>query len=111
VIIFSVKGGFWEQAMMLRVRERGDEVLIDLDGVAGRQQIVLQALTECRQIRASESEPHLVTDVSVRAGANAMRISLKGRAGLRYETQAIYQCLRSALLNRLSAPAAAAAAR
>lgn len=89
--------------MMLRVRERGDDVHIELDGVAGRQQVVLQALAECRQLQGTRDAQAILTEVNVRSGANAMRICLKGKDGFRYETQAIYQCLRSALLNRLRA--------
>jgi len=87
--------------MMLRVRERGDEVHIEVNGLAGRQQRVLQAVTECR-LRAGgardlESAP---ADVNVRAGADMMRIRLKGREGLRFEASAIYQCLREVLVER-----------
>jgi len=88
--------------MMLRVRERGDEVHIDVDGVAGHQQRVLQALTECqrRAYGGQEEVPSALGGVSVRAGADMMRIRLKGSEGLRFEATAIYQCLREALLGR-----------
>ncbi len=87
--------------MMLRVRERGDEVHIDVDGVAGRQQRVLQALTECQRLTyGSQSTSTLPLDVSVRSGANTMRIRLKGKNGLRFEPSAVYRCLREALVAR-----------
>jgi hypothetical protein len=87
--------------MMLRVRERGDEVHIDVDGVAGHQQRVLQALTECqRRAYGGLDVPSALSGVNVRAGANMMRIRLQGRGGLRLEASAIYQCLRAALLER-----------
>lgn len=90
--------------MMLRVREQGDELHIEVDGLAGRQQRVLQALTECRRRTYGASElPAAMSGISVRAGADMMRIRLKSRAGLPLEATAIYQCLRQALLER-SAP-------
>lgn len=85
--------------MKLRVRERGDEVHVDVDGVAGRQQSVLRALTECQRL-AGNATASAMSDVSIRAGADRMRIRLKGRDGLRFEAQAIYQCLREALVER-----------
>lgn len=96
-----------EAAMMLRVREKGDVVFIDVDGVAGRQQRVLQALTECqRRVYGTTGAPSVLAGINVRAGANMMRIRLTGREGLRFEATAIYQCLREALL-RSSVPASA----
>lgn len=93
--------------MMLRVRERGDVVFIDVDGVAGRQQRVLQALTECqRRVYGAIDSSSALAGINVRAGANMMRIRLTGREGLRLEATAIYQCLREALL-KSSVPAGA----
>jgi hypothetical protein len=89
--------------MMLRVRQRGDEIHIDVDGVAGRQQRVLLALNECqRRVSALREVPSALADVNVRAGANMMRIRLKGREGLPLEATTIYQYLRESLLASLS---------
>jgi hypothetical protein len=95
--------------MKLRVRERGDEVHVDVDGVAGRQQHVLLALTECQR-RASGTMHSTAGDVSIRAGANMLRIRLKGRDGLRFEAAMIYQCLREALVERGTTPGTGAPA-
>jgi hypothetical protein len=97
--------------MRLQVREQGDEVHIEVSGVAGRHQRVLQALTECsRGVSSASGEPSLhPEDVSVRAGANEIRIRLKGRGGLRFEALAIYRCLRHALIEERVAPVSAAA--
>jgi hypothetical protein len=73
--------------MMMRVRELGNEIHVELTGVAGRQQNVLRA--DSAQVA-----------VSVRAGANAMHICLKGRDGRRFDAEAVYRCLRAALLER-----------
>jgi hypothetical protein len=92
--------------MMLRVREQGDELLIELTGVAGRQQRVLQALTECRQMRTAIDGVASPADVSVRAGASNMRIRLRSPSGPRLEAAAIYRCLRSALVEQPAVNAA-----
>ena len=92
--------------MLLRVHEWGGEVLVELDGVAGRQQRVLHALAECqRRASAEVLLPSTPSDVSIRAGSDRMRIRLKGRDGLRFEAEAIYQCLREALVERKAAGA------
>jgi hypothetical protein len=98
--------------MRLQVREQGDEVHIEVSGVAGRHQRVLQALTECsRGICGQSGETSLhPQDVSVRAGTDEIRIRLKGRRGLRFEALAIYRCMRHALVEERGAPIASAAA-
>jgi hypothetical protein len=95
--------------MQMRVREQGDEVHIELNGVAGRQHRVLQALNECQRSACGCTEDHPLTraEINVRAGANDMRIRLKGKDGLRFEAAAIYRCLRHALIERPQAPSAA----
>ena len=95
--------------MRLRVREQGDEVHVDVDGVAGRQQCVLLALSECQRLAAGPGASDL-SDVRIRAGASRMRIRMKARGGLRLEASAIYQCLRDALIDRKAIGAGAAAA-
>lgn len=87
--------------MRLRVRELGNEVHVEVDGVAGRQQRVLAALTECqRRALGVHDAPATLGDVAIRAGTNHMRIRLKGRDGLSFEASAIYRCLREALVER-----------
>jgi hypothetical protein len=90
-------------AMMLRVREQGEEVQVDLDGVAGHQQRVLLALSECqRRACLGLAQPSQPEEVSIRSGSDRMRIRLKGREGHRCEAAAIYACLRAALIERRS---------
>lgn len=98
--------------MRMRVCEMGDEVHIELAGVAGRQQRVLQAINECQRCACScpEDRPVARADISVRSGANDMRIKLKGRDGHRFEAEAIYRCLRHALVEERQAPGEAAVA-
>jgi len=88
--------------MQMRVREQGDEVHIELTGVGGRQERVLQALNECqRSLCGCTDQPAMGrAEINVRAGANDMRIRLKGKDGLRFEAEAIYRCLRHALIER-----------
>ena len=85
--------------MRLRVREQGDEIHVEVDGIAGRQHYVLQALAECQRRTGVLHAPSM-GDVRIRAGADRMRIRLKGRDGLRFEASAIYVCLREALIGR-----------
>ena len=82
--------------MRLRVREHGDEVHVEVDGVAGRQQRVLQALNECRSRSLGLHAP-AVGEVSIRASADRMRIRLRRSDGSPLQASAIYQCLRTAL--------------
>jgi hypothetical protein len=84
--------------MRLRVREQGDEVHVDVDGVAGRQLRVLQALSECRR-RAGHSPASALSDVHIRSGASRMHIRVKGHDELRLEAATIYRCLREALVD------------
>lgn len=94
--------------MRLRVRELGNEVHVEVDGVAGRQQRVLAALSEYQRraggLHAALDERR---DVSIRAGNDHMRIRLICRDGLAFEGAAIYRCLREALIERSSAGAPA----
>ncbi len=90
--------------MRLRVQERGNEVHVEVDGIAGRQQRVLLALTECqRRAGGAHATPSNLGDVAIRAGTDRMRIRLKGRNGLSFEAAAIYRCLREALIEHASA--------
>ncbi len=91
--------------MLMRVSEHGDEVHVELTGVAGRQQRVLQALNEC-QCAVAGNRPTAVPNpqVSVRAGSNDMHIRLKAGNGMRYEATAIYRCLRRALFETAATP-------
>ncbi len=97
--------------MRMQVSEQGDEVFIELIGVAGRHQRILQALTQGpvgRDAGLGESALE-TTDISVRAGADEMHIRLKGRAGRMLEALAVYRYLRHALVEPGAAPAIEAA--
>jgi hypothetical protein len=90
--------------MLMRVSEHGDEVHVELTGVAGRQQRVLQALNECQRVALGDRPTTgSSTQVSVRAGANDMRIRLKAGNGVHFEATAIYRCLRHALFESAAA--------
>ena len=91
--------------MLMRVSEHGDEVHVELTGVAGRQQRVLQALNECQRVAAGDRPVAAANaHVSVRAGSNDMHIRLKAGNGIRFEATAIYRCLRHALFETAAAP-------
>jgi hypothetical protein len=88
--------------MRMKVSEQGDEVLIELSGVAGRHQRILEALTDGR------IAPHLMpgesiavpSDVSVRAGADDMQIRLRRGASNRLQALTVYHFLRHELIER-----------
>jgi hypothetical protein len=85
--------------MLMRVRESGDEVHIELSGIAGRQQRVLQALSSCCLDPSSDTGTDQADQlVTVKAGNDAMRICIKPSGGPRIEAATVYQCLRKALL-------------
>lgn len=84
--------------MLMRVRERANEVQIELSGVAGRQQSVLAALDACQHcISGPSSGPASVT---VRARADGMQVRLRPSEGEQLDVQEIYRCLRRALIER-----------
>ncbi|MGH6611778.1 MAG: hypothetical protein ACRECQ_16155 [Burkholderiaceae bacterium] len=84
--------------MLMRVRERQNEVQIELTGVAGRQESVLAALDACQQcITKVGSAP---ASVSVRARADGMQVRLRPTDGQQLDVQEIYRCLRRALIER-----------
>jgi hypothetical protein len=97
--------------MLMRVRENGDRILIELTGIAGRQQSVLRALSECRDGHGDDGGM-ATAEVLVRANANDMRISVRAKPGLHVEPMQIYRCLRDALFatDRTGALRVAAAA-
>jgi len=97
--------------MRMRVSEHGDEVLIELLGVAGRHQQILQALTE-GPFAPNAAPTHMrlaATDVSVRAGADEMHIRLRGCARHHFEALSIYHYLRHVLIERNMASTVASA--
>lgn len=101
--------------MRMRVHEHGNEVHVELNGVAGRQQRVLQAINACQRdacgcdASIDAGDRALArAEVSVRAGSKDMWIRLRGRDGLRYDAAMVYRCLRRALFERTGAISPAA---
>jgi len=88
--------------MRMQVSEQGDEVLIELFGVAGRHQRILQALTDGHiALGTPPADPKFTAaDVSVRAGADEMHIRLKSRGGHHFEALSVYHYLRHVLIER-----------
>ncbi|MEP6609566.1 MAG: hypothetical protein ABJA83_12915 [Burkholderiaceae bacterium] len=84
--------------MLMRVRERQNEVQIELSGVAGRQESVLAALEACQ--RCSGRDGSSPATVSVRARADGMQVRLRASDGQQLDVQEIYRCMRRALIER-----------
>jgi hypothetical protein len=94
--------------MKMQVSEQGDEIFIELLGVAGRHQRILQALTS-GPIAVFGGESALsAADVSVRAAADEMHIRLKGREGHHFDALSVYHYLRHALVETVDSAAAVA---
>ena len=95
--------------MRMQVSEQGDEVFIELFGVAGRHQRILQALTQgplpVGRGTGLGDAPLETADISVRAGADEMHIRLKGRSGKIIEALSIYRYLRHELVELGDTPA------
>jgi hypothetical protein len=93
----------------MQVSEQGDEVFIELSGVAGRHQRILQALTQgpftAGRVDGCGDAPLETADINVRAGADEMHIRLKGRSGKLVEALSIYRYLRHELVEQGDAPA------
>jgi len=94
--------------MRMQVSEHDNEVLIELHGVAGRQQHILQMLTQGAPGRPSVLGDTALdtTIIAVRAGNDGMRIRLKRRDGGLLQAGNIYRFLRQALLEAAPDPAA-----
>lgn len=87
--------------MLMRVRERHDEVQIELTGVAGRQESVLAALDACQRCITEVGSPP--ASVKVRARADEMQVRLRAADGRQLDAREIYRCLRRALIERTRA--------
>lgn len=84
--------------MKMQVSERGDEILIEMLGVAGRHQRILQALVSGPTLHNGEGAALDASDISVRAGKDEMHIRLKAHAGRQFDALSIYRHLRHALI-------------
>ena len=88
--------------MRIQVSEQGDEVFIELSGVAGRHQRILQALTQgplaAGRDEGGSAAALETADISVRVGADEMHIRLKRRSGRILEALSIYRYLRHQLV-------------
>jgi hypothetical protein len=88
-----------EDAVLMRVCERGNEIQIELTGVAGRHEQILRAVFACRLSAAHSGDAHLLPQVSVKTRSNTMRISLRCVQGGHMEPDAVYRSLRQALFS------------
>lgn len=87
--------------MLMRVRERANEVQVDLSGIAGRQDSVVAALSACqRSCTCVGGVGAVSTSVTVRARADDMQVRLRARDGQALDVVEIYRCLRRALVER-----------
>jgi hypothetical protein len=97
--------------MLMRVRERQNEVQVELTGVAGRQESVLAALSSCqRSCSCLSGIGQATTSLTVRARADGMQVRLRSSNGQPLDVVEIYRCLRRALVERSRTGVASGAA-
>ena len=85
--------------MQMRVRERNNEVEIQLSGLAGRQHAVLAAFSPESQGERLVDHAKLES-LTLRARADAMQIRLRAKSGESFDVSDLYRCLRRALIER-----------
>lgn len=90
--------------MLMRVRERNNEVEIELSRLGGRHHVVLATLSG----QGLEGEQALdrakLESLCVRARADAMNVRLRAKHGESLDVSQLYRSLRRALLETARAP-------
>jgi hypothetical protein len=89
--------------MLMRVRERNDEVEIQFSGLAGRQHAVLAAFGDAADAPSVVDRSKLAS-LSVRARADGLQVRLRARSGETLDVTELYRALRRALVERSRAP-------
>lgn len=97
--------------MLMRMRERNDEVEIEFKGLGGRQQAVLAALSGDGSLGEPTLDRAKLASLSVHARADAMHVRLRAKSGECLDLAHLYRGLRRALLEggRRAAQSTAAA--
>ncbi|HTN50098.1 MAG TPA: hypothetical protein VMK32_11760 [Burkholderiaceae bacterium] len=86
--------------MLMRVRERDNEVEIQLSRLAGRHHAVLEVLSGSTAASEPTFERDKLESLSVRARTDAMHVRLRARSGEQFDVGQLYRCLRRALVER-----------
>jgi hypothetical protein len=86
--------------MRMQVRETGDDVLIEIHGIAGHHRDVLQVLSGDALGRTAGATQGPAPDLTIRAGADVIYVRLHGRAAHPVEALTVYHALRQRLLGR-----------
>jgi hypothetical protein len=95
--------------MLMRVRERNNEVEIQLSGLGGRQHAVMVALSGSGTNDEMVDRSKLET-LSVRSRADAMNVRLRAKTGEKLDVTHLYRCLRRVLVETGRSPFNASAA-
>lgn len=90
--------------MLMRVRERNDEVEIELRRLGGRHHVVLATLSGESLDGASPFDRAKLESLSVRARADAMNVRLRAKRGETLDVSELYRSLRRALFEKASPP-------
>jgi uncharacterized protein with GYD domain len=89
--------------MLMRVRERNDEVEIQFSALGGRQHAVLAAFGSTPDAPAVVDRSKLAS-LSVRARADGLNVRLRARSGETLDVTELYRALRRALVERARVP-------
>ena len=84
--------------MLMRVRERNNEVEILFTGLGGRQHAVLVALSGSGGDSAPVLDRTKLESLSVRARADGMNVRLRAKSGETLDVSQLYRSLRRALV-------------
>lgn len=85
--------------MLMRVRERNNEVEIQFNGLGRRHHVVLAALSGTHPVDGEQLfDRAKLESLSVRARADAMNIRLRAKHGESFDVTQLYRSLRRALV-------------
>lgn len=84
--------------MLMRVRERNNEVEIQFSGLGGRQHAVLAAFSGSADGDERLFDRAKLESLKVRARADAMNIRLRAKSGETFDVSHLYRSLRRALV-------------
>jgi hypothetical protein len=90
--------------MLMRVRERNNEVEIELSRLGGRQHVVLATLSGQGLHGERPFDRAKLASMSVRARADAMNVRLRPKHGESLDVTQLYRSLRRALFEHARAP-------
>jgi len=99
-VILHADNALRRPEMLMRVRQRNNEVEIQFSRLAGRHHAVLEVLSGSTAVSEPTFEREKLESLSVRARTDAMHVRLRTRSGEPFDVTQLYRCLRRALVER-----------